>query len=123
LIDIDNFKLVNDTFGHDAGDSVLKQFADILANNIRAIDILSRWGGEEFVILCPHTELSGALALAESLRIKIAEFEFDKVGYVSASFGVTQYQETQDQHTFFVQVDQTLYNSKMGGRNRVSFLV
>ena len=122
LIDIDNFKLVNDTFGHDTGDIVLKMFAEILSNNIRSIDILARWGGEEFVILCPHTEISGALILAEMLRTKIAEYEFETVGHKTASFGVTQYIEGQSQQAFFAQVDQALYNSKMAGRNRVSSL-
>ncbi|MDT8338084.1 MAG: diguanylate cyclase, partial [Sulfurimonas sp.] len=84
LLDIDNFKLVNDTYGHLVGDLILKEFADILKNNIRDIDFLGRWGGEEFMIVCLQTDEKGAVALSEHLRVKIEEFNFTKVGKITA---------------------------------------
>ena len=119
MVDIDYFKMVNDTFGHDAGDIVLKEFSQLLMHNIRQADILARWGGEEFIILCPNTQIDGAKALAETLRVKIQEHIFGDIGQKTASFGVTQYQEGSDLKTIFLNVDNALYRAKEDGRNRV----
>jgi len=119
MIDIDYFKMVNDTFGHDAGDIVLKEFSQLLTDNIRQADILARWGGEEFIILCPNTQIDGAKSLAETLRVKIQEHIFSDIGQKTASFGVTQYQDGTDLKTVFINVDNALYRAKEDGRNRV----
>jgi diguanylate cyclase (GGDEF)-like protein/PAS domain S-box-containing protein len=122
MADIDYFKLVNDTYGHDIGDSVLKEFSQLLMQNIRQADILARWGGEEFIILCSNTEINGAKALAETLRAKIQEYQFTTVGQKTASFGVTQYEKGTDLKSLFLNVDNALYKAKEEGRNRVVVL-
>ncbi|MDD5053409.1 MAG: diguanylate cyclase [Sulfuricurvum sp.] len=119
LVDIDHFKEVNDKFGHQAGDSVLKEFAKLLSENIRESDFLGRWGGEEFLILCPHSNADGALVFAESLRKKIEQFHFEFVGHKTASFGVVEYAENNTQEMLFKLVDEALYDAKERGRNRV----
>ena len=121
LADIDHFKAVNDTYGHDTGDVVLKEFTNILRDNIRQSDILARWGGEEFIILCPNTDISGAISLAEILRVKVEEHIFSTVDKNTASFGVIQWSEDMDQKTLFLHVDKALYKAKEQGRNRVCF--
>ncbi|MDD5716877.1 MAG: diguanylate cyclase [Sulfuricurvum sp.] len=122
LADIDYFKEVNDLYGHDVGDIVLKEFSKILVENIRQTDIVARWGGEEFVILCPNTNTEGAGALAETLRAKIEEYSFSDVGHKTASFGVTQCSREFDQKILFSKVDKALYQAKEQGRNRVCTL-
>lgn len=119
MTDIDRFKEVNDTFGHEQGDKVLIEFAKILANSIRQSDILARWGGEEFIILCPHTETEGAAILAESLRAQIEAHRFDAVGQRTSSFGVASYLPGTDKEILFGNVDKALYTAKEQGRNRV----
>lgn len=120
LLDIDNFKSVNDTYGHLVGDLILKEFADILKNNIRDIDFLGRWGGEEFMIVCLQTDEKGAVALSENLRVKIEEFDFTKVGKITASFGVSACCKKDDDAKSLVDhADKALYRAKENGRNKV----
>ncbi|MDD4950438.1 diguanylate cyclase [Sulfuricurvum sp.] len=119
MIDIDHFKEVNDIYGHVCGDTILKEFSTLLSENIRQTDLLARWGGEEFVILCPHTDLEGAVNLAESLRGKIEEHTFCEVGLKTASFGVAQFQCDTDAILLFQRVDHALYQAKEQGRNKV----
>ncbi|WP_457572687.1 transporter substrate-binding domain-containing diguanylate cyclase [Desulfolithobacter sp.] len=120
LIDIDYFKKVNDSYGHLAGDNVLVEFARILARTIRKTDFLGRWGGEEFLIICPDTDIHGALTLAEVLRREICEHEFPEIGHMTASFGVAQYNDQElTGKDLIQQVDQALYAAKEGGRNQV----
>lgn len=119
MLDIDYFKNVNDTYGHDAGDMVLKNVVNIVKTSIRNTDIFARWGGEEFLILCPETDMDAAEMIAQKLRRNIEVFDFDKVGKITSSFGVTLYNEEDDQDTFTKRVDEALYEAKDGGRNRV----
>lgn len=119
LLDIDKFKSVNDTYGHQAGDSVLIQMSQILSKNIRKIDILGRWGGEEFMIICPNTTAENCKILAEHLREKIEKFTFDSVSKSTASFGVTQYKQNEDEKKLLKRCDDALYEAKNNGRNRV----
>ncbi len=123
LADIDYFKDVNDTYGHETGDIVLKEIAQILTNNLRHNDILARWGGEEFIILSPHTDRNGAAELAENLRSKIQGHRFSSVGEKTASFGVVQFQDTMDEKALFKSVDTALYTSKTEGRNKVTVYI
>ncbi|WP_345992984.1 diguanylate cyclase [Sulfurimonas sp. HSL-1716] len=120
LIDIDHFKKVNDTFGHHTGDEVLKGVAAILQNNIRKLDFLGRYGGEEFMIICPETGKDGTMSLAEDIRRKIDEHAFATVDHVTISMGVTTYRDKEDDEaSLFKKCDAALYLAKNEGRNRV----
>lgn len=121
LFDIDHFKKVNDSYGHDVGDSTLIDVVRIAQQSIRQVDSLYRTGGEEFSILLPDTNLSDAEHLAERVRKAIAEFDFDKVGQVTISLGVTMFNCSEDDETSFVKrADIALYQAKKAGRNQVS---
>lgn len=119
LLDIDHFKSVNDTFGHLAGDTVLVELADILKNNVRSIDIVGRWGGEEFLIILPETDNNGVTLLAEKLRTIIDQNNFTKAGKITASFGVATYNRDALPENIVSQADAALYKAKENGRNRV----
>lgn len=118
MIDLDHFKTVNDTFGHGAGDQVLVNFADILREMVRAEDMPARLGGEEFVVMLPHTACDAAAALAERIRVA-CEMQSVRLHGVSASFGVAQVQEDEDTDALIRRVDDALYRAKNEGRNRV----
>jgi len=126
LIDIDHFKLFNDTYGHQIGDFVLVEFAKILSDNIRQYDTLARYGGEEFAIILPKTPTEGALAAGEKLRLAIEKATFTEKSesyHVTASFGQAYCSpatdEGFDKNTFISQADQALYEAKEKGRNCV----
>ena len=122
MVDIDHFKDVNDTYGHEIGDSVLKEFAMVLKNNIRETDFLGRWGGEEFLIICTGTGLEGAVKLANNLREKVEAFRYSVVSKQTASFGVGTFIKGEDSKAFFIRVDRALYKAKELGRNRVEII-
>lgn len=117
MLDIDYFKKINDTFGHEVGDIVLKEVGHLLASHIRQSDISARWGGEEFMILTPEVDLESAYTLAENLRTAINGFTFDNVCTLSCSFGVVQLQEDEDFTSLCKRVDMALYAAKEAGRN------
>lgn len=120
MIDIDHFKEVNDTYGHDTGDFVLSSVAKILQSTIRETDTLGRWGGEEFLILLPHTDIFEAEKLAEKLRQSVEEYSFDTVGRKTCSFGVSVFNlEEDDCKETLKRADKALYSAKNSGRNRV----
>ncbi|MBA3012396.1 MAG: transporter substrate-binding domain-containing protein [Proteobacteria bacterium] len=119
LLDIDFFKTVNDTFGHQTGDTVLKLFTGLIEKNIRATDILGRWGGEEFLIVCPETNLENACHLAGALRRRIGTERFGKAGSQTASFGVTAFKKEDDSQAMISRADKALYLAKSNGRNQV----
>jgi len=124
FVDLDHFKLINDSYGHAAGDVVLKSVADALASSMRQSDIVGRIGGEEFSVFLPNTDLAGALKRAETLRIQIENLML-QVGDVSlqitASIGVARNQHS-EQSMIEIQrlADQAMYLAKRQGRNRVS---
>lgn len=117
LTDIDHFKQINDTHGHDVGDQVLKQFAQVVASNIRQEDIFGRWGGEEFILICPHTSLDKAFYLAEKIRIIVSETTYEKKLAVTASFGVGLLDKNETFEHAFKRLDAALYQAKSFGRN------
>ena len=123
LADLDNFKQVNDRFGHQAGDEVLKAFADILRDTVRDIDVAARYGGEEFAILLPQTDLAGAEQLAERLRRSVAGRPFRTAGGgdvpVTSSFGVSAFPEAGTAGSLFAAADEALYRAKRAGKNCV----
>jgi diguanylate cyclase len=119
LIDADNFKLINDSHGHDVGDEVLKLLARTLEVRARKSDAVCRWGGEEFVIFLPHTDLDGALQLAEAVRSTVEQLSRPDLPQLTVSIGVAQYCADEDAASLFKRMDEALYRAKAGGRNRV----
>lgn len=119
LIDLDNFKQVNDRFGHQAGDMCLTTFATLLTDHSRKTDIVGRWGGEEFILLCPENSLDAAVLKAEYMRILLAETEFPEIGRQTASFGVASWTDGETVQALIERADAALYRAKGEGRNRV----
>jgi len=119
FLDLDHFKRINDTHGHQAGDSVLRELVQVIGTSIRSIDVLFRWGGEEFVVLASSTGYRAGATLAEKLRSKVEQHRFAGVGSVTISLGVVEHLATESAEILFRRVDQALYRAKNGGRNRV----
>ena len=122
LLDIDLFKSINDEYGHPAGDKVIRQISDNLKSNVRDEDAVGRWGGEEFLIICPGLDAQSALKLAERLRQDIQFYYGDHAKIATCSFGVTTWRNGDTATTIVKRVDKALYQSKEAGRNRVSLL-
>ena len=120
MFDVDHFKAINDHHGHQTGDRVLVELAARVRDHLRVSDHLARWGGEEFMILLPQIDQDGALRLAEKLRRLIAATPLDRVGQVTASFGVTAYDPRESAETCLHRLDAALDAAKSAGRNRVS---
>ena len=119
MLDIDNFKGVNDCYGHLAGDAVLHRVAELLEENLRGTDTVGRWGGEEFLILLPRQDKITAGRVAEKLRATLADCPFTDVGAITASFGVTESIAEDTAETLVKRADEALYEAKRSGRNRV----
>lgn len=119
IVDIDLFKQVNDTHGHQTGDQVLINIARILQDHVRSMDAVGRWGGEEFLVIFRETTIHAAIATAEKLRCAIANHEFEVVGKKTASFGVTSYYHPDNINEMMKRADNALYHAKNCGRNRV----
>lgn len=123
MYDLDHFKRINDTHGHDAGDHVLQTVARLATENIRSIDTAGRWGGEEFMVLLPESALAAAGQTAEKLRQVIEQHSFGKIGTVTASFGISEFCEQDDLNALLKRVDDALYQAKNNGRNRVEAVI
>ena len=123
LADLDNFKQVNDRYGHQAGDDVLRRFADVLRETVRDIDVPARYGGEEFAVLLPQTDMEGAERLAERLREAMAERPMRparaRSSPCTASFGVASFPDAPTPAALFAAADEALYRAKAAGKNRV----
>ncbi|MAY42353.1 MULTISPECIES: diguanylate cyclase [unclassified Neptuniibacter] len=122
IIDIDHFKHVNDSYGHQVGDTVLQEFAEILKSSSRKTDTVGRWGGEEFMIICSETSLEGTQALAAMLKDKISTYPFSPGEKRAASFGVSAYLIDDELHDLVKRVDSALYKAKNSGRNNIQTL-
>ena len=120
MLDVDNFKLLNDTYGHKMGDVALRMLADVLRRELRGIDTAARYGGEEFAVILPQANVDGALIVAERLRASIAACEVPGVGPITASFGIATFPLHAINREMLVQIaDEALYEGKRAGRNRV----
>ncbi|MFA6699951.1 MAG: GGDEF domain-containing protein, partial [Thiomicrospira sp.] len=125
LIDIDDFKRINDVYGHPAGDKVLEEVGKLLRQGLRLSDYPFRYGGEELLVLLPETRLTTAVELAEALRSLIAarsiKLESERHIAVTVSIGVAQFFDHPDYHRLIELADQKLYEAKRSGKNRVCF--
>jgi len=121
MLDIDHFKSINDDYGHDIGDQILISITELIQGQIRDTDLLSRWGGEEFMLLMTHTDGATAVEAADRIRRSLEAFPFQHVGKATASFGVTEYRPAEGSDTVLKRVDEALYRAKHQGRNRVVY--
>ncbi|MDV7339689.1 GGDEF domain-containing protein [Terasakiella sp. A23] len=119
LLDIDHFKKINDTQGHDIGDAVLKTFSHVLENVVRQIDVVARWGGEEFIIMCRDTNDQGAYTLATKIQKGLKEATFACNHPVTASMGVASVDEAENLEDLIKIADTRMYEAKNQGRNRI----
>ncbi len=119
ILDFDDFKKINDTFGHLIGDNVIVEASQIIRKTIRKSDIFARWGGEEFILLLPCTDVAKATELTERIRRQIEQNIFDKAGKVTCSIGIAQLSEEDDMLSFLRRTDKTLYSAKEDGKNKV----
>ncbi|MEA1916289.1 MAG: diguanylate cyclase, partial [Campylobacterota bacterium] len=118
ITDIDHFKSINDNYGHQVGDEVLKKSAQIMKNSLRIKDVVARWGGEEFVIMLNRATIEEATNIIEKLRVKIEQTTIQDSIKITCSFGLTKYILGEDTHNTFKRVDDALYEAKNSGRNR-----
>lgn len=119
MLDIDHFKAINDTFGHQAGDHVLIEIASRLRRSLRGNDMVARWGGEEFIVLLRDCALPDAQRLAEDIRAAIAEVPFGALGSLTVSIGAAEIRASEDLTSWLSRADQALYRAKRAGRNEV----
>lgn len=122
IFDIDDFKKINDNFGHLVGDKVLKKIGELLACNLRKVDNAGRWGGEEFCVIMPHTDTKEAFKLMERIRAKIKEHDFGLTWQVTCSFGIATYDNTNlSKDTLIKYADTAMYKAKKEGKDRIYF--
>ncbi len=121
VVDIDDFKAINDTYGHPVGDKVLQQFATLLKKSIRSEDLIARWGGEEFLIAVQIDNLECALDRIEAIRESVDHYPFEEIGHLTASFGLAWREHGDDLESLLQRADEALYRAKKGGKNRVEY--
>lgn len=120
MIDIDNFKKVNDDYGHNAGDLALKELSNLISKNVRKSDIFARWGGEEFILMLPDSDSYSAYKISERIRLLVESYEFNQIGHLTVSIGLSELTECHSLTGTIAQVDKALYKSKVEGRNKVT---
>ena len=119
IIDLDYFKRVNDTYGHLIGDKTLIALSNLLSDNVRSTDMVGRWGGEEFMIVCPETNSDGARQLAEKIQSVIEQYDFPSIHTMTCSFGISDSREGDRIENIVGRADSALYRAKKEGRNRI----
>lgn len=119
ILDIDDFKKVNDTYGHLTGDNILQSMGTLLKHSLRRSDIVARYGGEEFAVLIPHAPMSEAAQVAEKIRLGLADMVVPDAPRITVSIGCTAYSPNESPETFFKRADDALYAAKKSGKNRV----
>jgi diguanylate cyclase (GGDEF)-like protein len=124
MIDLDHFKKINDTYGHNAGDEALVNTAKIFKNNIRFVDTAGRYGGEEFIIITPNTDSQECFKVIQKILTEFynLKFSFDPNYKLTFSSGVAQY-NNENIDDFISKADQLMYNAKKNGRNRIEFSI
>ncbi|MCP4970504.1 MAG: GGDEF domain-containing protein [Arcobacter sp.] len=122
ILDIDNFKNFNDKYGHLIGDEVLIMIAKECELQLRASDTFARWGGEEFILILPQTKLERAIIVIEKIRNIIKNKKHKTAGFITCSFGVTEYKEKDNLKSIFKRCDKALYQAKFNGRDRVEYI-
>jgi diguanylate cyclase (GGDEF)-like protein len=126
MLDLDHFKQVNDDYGHQVGDRVLAHTAEVLRQGLRQTDIVGRYGGEEFLVVLPHTDCIGARVVAERIRTRMTRTSMDNgKGYtfaITVSLGIAAHLDNDDVDSLVSRADRALYNAKENGRNRVKVL-
>ncbi len=120
MVDVDHFKMVNDKFGHDVGDLVLRDGVGKVKYLFNQADIIGRWGGEEFIGIKPNMSLEEAKEFCEQVRMRVQDIEFPTVGHITISIGLTMVKESDNSDSVFKRVDEALYEAKSAGRNRVA---
>lgn len=123
MVDVDHFKKVNDTHGHPVGDRILIELATILRSNSRTVDLVGRWGGEEFLIICPELDRDGLMTMAEKIRTEIEKHHFPIIDHKTASFGITVYKTGDEICDLIDRADRALYQAKENGRNQTTELL
>ncbi|WP_431028488.1 sensor domain-containing diguanylate cyclase [Lysinibacillus sp. LZ02] len=123
ILDIDYFKKVNDTYGHQIGDVVLVKLAKILSNHVRSEDVAARFGGEEFTIILPNTNAIEAKHIAEKLNHVVEQAEWEETGGLTVSIGIATFTDQDTEASIILNADQALYASKKNGRNRATHFV
>ena len=121
VVDLDDFKHINDTYGHVVGDKALIELTKVMRRNLRATDLIGRFGGEEFIIVMPETDLKTALKVMERIRRAVEETFFEPVGSISVSVGVAELKGDEEIESFIRRADEALYRAKREGKNRVVF--
>ena len=119
LIDIDHFKIVNDTHGHQIGDKILKEFSSVIQKNLRVSDCFGRWGGEEFLVISTNTNIKGALSLTNNIKEIVKNEEYTNDLIITASFGVGEIQKGENIYNLISRTDEALYKAKNDGRDRI----
>ena len=122
-LDIDHFKSVNADYGHHVGDVILSEFASVLKDGIRKVDAIGRWGGEEFLIILPETNIKEAENIAEQIRKKIENHIFTVIKYKTSSFGVSEYIQGDNSQSIINRADKALYKAKDCVRNTVQTFI
>ncbi len=121
MLDVDNFKFINDNYGHNVGDKVLKKISELVMNRIRSTDTFARVGGDEFMILLPNTKISNAVILAEDIKKQLNNTSVDQIDSIKASIGVTDYTDYDCVEAIIKKVDDLMYTAKAEGRNCVKY--
>jgi diguanylate cyclase (GGDEF)-like protein len=119
FLDIDHFKTINDKYGHNIGDEILQLFVKLISENSRSTDFIARWGGEEFLLVCPNTSLHSVQELAEEMRLLVAQYEWPHGIKMTSSFGIAQRNKNEPATDFIERADKALYAAKARGRNQV----
>ncbi len=119
MLDIDDFKKINDRYGHQRGDEVLVQFCELVENGLRTIDHFNRWGGEEFMALLPETDIKGAKVITERIRKEVSQTPFGLDAPMTVSIGITEYRKDDTIESLVERVDSAMYDAKRLGKNRI----
>jgi len=122
ILDIDDFKNINDKYGHNVGDKILNEFAGILKENVRKTDKIGRWGGEEFLIVCPESNLEESLIVAEKIRTGICKNKFEVDELITGSFGISTAKGKESIYELVSKADEAMYIAKNKGKNRIEYI-